>query len=56
MTSIDFALRAAETRMLFAIPNPILWSGAAALACAESIERLTDDLRRLNARLSEWFW
>ena len=56
MNSIDFALKTAETRVLFAIPNPLLWSGRASMACAESIEGLARDLQLLQTRLSEWFW
>jgi hypothetical protein len=56
MNSIDFALKTAETRILFAIPNPLLWSGRASMACAESIEGLARDLHLLQTRLSEWFW
>jgi hypothetical protein len=56
MNSIDFALKTAETRILFAIPNPLLWSGRASMACAESIEGLARDLNQLQARLSEWLW
>jgi hypothetical protein len=56
MNSIDFALKTAETRILFAIPNPLLWSGRASMACAESIEGLARDLHQLQTRLSEWFW
>lgn len=54
MNQIDFALRMAETRMKFAIPNPNLWSGAAALACAESIERLAAELYSMQQRLKLW--
>jgi hypothetical protein len=54
MNQLDFALKTAETRMNFAIPNPNLWSGSAAGACAESIERLVHDLRALQHRLNAW--
>jgi hypothetical protein len=56
MNSIDFALRTAETRIKFAIPNPVLWSGAASMACAESIEYVVHDLQLLQQRLSECLW
>ena len=56
MNQIDFALRAAETRVKFAIPNPVLLSGAASNACAESIETLAHDLQLLQRRLAEWLW
>jgi hypothetical protein len=56
MNQIDFALRAAETRIKFAIPNPNLWSGAAASACAEAIEHLAAELGQLQHRLGQWVW
>jgi hypothetical protein len=56
MNQIDFALLTAQTRVKFAIPDPVLWSGAASIACAESIERLADDLHLLQSRLLEWRW
>jgi hypothetical protein len=54
MNQIDFALKAAETRMKLAIPNPLLWSGAASMACAESIENLAHELNALHLRLNDW--
>jgi len=54
VNQIENALRFAETRVKFAIPDPNLWSGAASLACAESIERLAADLHLLQQRLSGW--
>jgi hypothetical protein len=56
MNQIDFALRAAETRVKFAIPNPVFWSGSASTACAEAIELLAHDLQQLQRRLGEWLW
>jgi hypothetical protein len=56
MNQIDFALMNAQTRAKFAIPNPILWSGSASTACAESIELLAQELHELQRRLSEWLW
>jgi hypothetical protein len=56
MNSIDFALKTAENHVLFAIPNQVLWSGRASIACAAAIEGLAQELRQLQSRLSVWFW
>jgi hypothetical protein len=56
MNQIDFALRTAETRVQLAIPNPQLWSGSASQACAEAIEKLAHELRRLQHQLADWRW
>jgi hypothetical protein len=56
MNQIDFALRTAESRIQLAIPNPQLWSGAAAQACAEALERLAAELHGLQHRLAAWQW
>ncbi|MFM6966708.1 MAG: hypothetical protein ACKOWI_05045 [Rhodoluna sp.] len=54
MNQIELTLKTAETRMLFAIPNPILWSGVASMACAEAIEKLARELHGLQLRLTNW--
>jgi hypothetical protein len=56
MNQIDLALRIAESRIQLAIPNPKLWSGFAAQACAESLERLAAELHGLQHRLASWQW
>jgi hypothetical protein len=56
MNSIDFALKTAENHVLFAIPNQVLWSGRASIACAAAIEGLAQELHQLQSRLSVWFW
>jgi hypothetical protein len=54
MNQIEFALRTAESRIQLAIPNPKLWSGSAAQACAESLERLAVELHALQQRITSW--
>lgn len=51
MPQLDQAL----SLLLTAIPNPLQWSGSAALACTAAIEALADDLRSTQAQLGfEW--
>ena len=48
-------LEQALSLLLTAIPNPLQWSGSAALACTTAIEALADDLRSTQAQLGfEW--
>ena len=44
-------LQEALSLLLIAIPNPMQWSGSAALACSAAIEALADDLRSMQAQL-----
>ncbi len=38
--------------LLLAIPNPLLWNGPAASACAKELELLAEDLRAIAGGLS----
>jgi hypothetical protein len=52
--SIDHAINQAIISLRYCLPNPLLWHGVAANACANSIEALTYQLHNLQARLSSW--
>jgi hypothetical protein len=54
MDSIDHAINQAIVSLRFCLPNPTLWNGMAASACANSIEALAHQLQNLHARLSSW--
>jgi hypothetical protein len=54
MDSVDHALALIITRLQSAIPDPVLWAGAAAESCAKSIEKLTWDFAELRRRLKYW--
>ena len=54
MDSVDQALALIITRLQSAIPDPMLWAGAAAESCAKSIEKLTWDFAELRRRLKYW--
>jgi len=54
MDSIDHAINQAIISLRYCLPNPLLWHGVAANACANSIEALTYQLHNLQARLSSW--
>jgi hypothetical protein len=54
MDSVDHALALIITRLQSAIPDPVLWAGAASDACAQSIEKLTWEFAELRKRLKCW--
>lgn len=55
MDDIDFALDHAVSVLRSSVPNPLLWSGVTATACAEAIERLANDLMGIRLRAdSAW--
>jgi hypothetical protein len=54
MDSIDHAINQAIVSLRFCLPNPNLWQGTAASACANSIEALAHQLQNLAVRLSSW--
>ena len=37
-----------------AVPNPVLWQGSAATACAQAIEALAAQVLALQQRISSW--
>ena len=55
MNQMTYAIEQSIANLLHAVPNPQWWSGPAATACAESVERLAADLRSLQSRITaEW--
>jgi hypothetical protein len=54
MDAIDNSLFYAVARLQSAIPDPLLWAGAAASSCAVSIEGIAEDLLGIRQRLSSW--
>jgi hypothetical protein len=52
MQTTSQAIDHAITMLLHAVPDPAWWSGPAATACADSIERLAADLRGLQSRVN----
>jgi len=55
MDDIDFALDQATSVLRSSVPNPLLWSGVTATACAEAIERLAAELAGIRLRAeSAW--
>jgi hypothetical protein len=54
MDSVDHALALIITRLQSAIPDPVLWAGAASDACAQAIEKLTWEFAELRKRLKYW--
>jgi hypothetical protein len=54
MDAIDHTLMNAVTALRMAVPNPMLWQGQAATACAQAIEDLAAQLIAMQQRLSSW--
>ncbi|WP_158512757.1 hypothetical protein [Candidatus Rhodoluna planktonica] len=54
MNSVDLGIQQAITHLHLAVPDPLLWSGAAASSCAQALERLCQELQSLQIRLNQW--
>ncbi|WP_296630996.1 hypothetical protein [Rhodoluna sp.] len=54
MDAIDHTLINAASALRMAVPNPVLWQGSAASACAHSIENLAQQILALQQRISSW--